>query len=238
MQIIIKVYSLINYFLEIFWFKLDYIWSHRYQWIKDLHISTLIDVWANKWQTIDKYKNIRNNTLNIHSFEPMSAAFSILKKKFQDDFKITLYNIWLWTKKEKKIMHIYDHDDSSSLLDIWKEGKSIYHYSISYDQSIYIDTLDSIFSEKDLQWWIMMKIDVQWYELNVLKWWEKFIKRVKIVVIELSFVELYKSQKLFDEAYDRLYRRWFIYSWSLEQAGNPDNWQPLQQDAIFINKNI
>lgn len=238
MKYIVKIYSIINIILEILWFKLDYIWSHRYQWIKNFGIKNLIDVWANKGQTISKYKKIRNDEIYIYSFEPLTSAFDVLIKKYWSDPKVKLYKMWIWDKQEDSKINIYSHDDSSSMLTATKYWEDIHHYQIDNTETIKIETLDNVFSK-----WIdgicMMKVDVQWYELNVLKWWEKFIsKNVKILILELSFIELYKWQELFDDIYIWLMDRWFQYAWSLEQSGNPWDGKPLQQDAIFINNNL
>lgn len=237
MKFTIKIYSFINMILEKIWFKLDYIWAHRYHWIKDLGIVNLIDVWANKGQTIAKYKKIWNNSLHIYSFEPLTSAFDILTQKYWKDEKVSLYKMWLWIKQESLMINIYTHDDSSSILQASKDGQEIYHYITNDSEIIKVETLDNIFCDW-LQWPIMMKIDVQWYELNVLKGAEQFIRSVSIVILELSFVELYQWQELFGEIHDWLRVRWFEYSWSLEQASKPIDGKPLQQDAYFINQHI
>ena len=235
---IVYIYSFINIVLEKIWFKLDYIWWHRYKWIKDFGIKNLIDVWANKGQTISKYKKIRNNKLNIYSFEPLTSAFGILTSKYWSDPKIKLHKMWLGAKQEELKINIYSHDDSSSILNAAKDGKDIYHYQIDNTETIQVETLDHVF-EKWIDGLCMMKVDVQWYELNVLKWWEKFIKEnVKVLILELSFLELYQWQELFDDIYMWLRDKWFVYCGALEQAGNPSDGKPLQQDAYFVNTNL
>lgn len=232
---IVKIYSIINIVLEKVWFKLDYIWAHRYQRIKNFGIKNLIDVGANKGQTISKYKKIRNNELNIYSFEPLTSAFTILTEKYWNDLKVKLHKRWLGAKQEELKINIYSHDDSSSILTAAKDGKDIYHYQIDNTETIKVETLDNVF-DKWIDELCMMKVDVQWYELNVLKWWEKFIsKHVKVLILELSFLELYSWQELFGDIYFWLKDKWFEYCGALEQSGNPKDWKPLQQDAYFVN---
>lgn len=224
--------------MEYIWFKLDYIWALRYKRIKDFGISYIIDVWANKGQTIEKYHRIFGKDMKFHSFEPLHSAFSILQSKFSHNPNVRLYNMWLWSQWEEMKINVFSHDDSSSLLKASTHGEQIYKYHIDNTEEIHIDTLDNVFSE-----WIsgigMMKIDVQWYELKVLQWWVWFIhSSIKVIILELSFIELYSGQELFGAIYDRLTKEWFEYAGALEQAWNPSNGKPVQQDAIFVNKNL
>ena len=79
-----------------------------------------------------------------------------------------------------------------------------------------------------------MKIDVQGYEKNVLAGANKLLECTKIIIIELSFEELYIDSPLFEEIYEILYKRDFRYRGIWEQANNPLNGKPLYQDAVFI----
>lgn len=238
MSIIVSIYSFINILLEKIWFKLDYIWSHRYTWIKTFNLKSFIDIWANKGQTIEKYKTIFWKDIHFYSFEPLQSAFSILKKKFSNDPSITLFNIWLWNKEESLEINVFSHDDSSSILNAGSSGKDIYHYHKNTSETILVKTLDSVFASENT-WPCIMKIDVQWFELRVLEWWEQFlIWNVKVLILELSFLELYEGQELFWDIYSRLSSKGFIYQWALEQAWNPSDGKPVQQDAIFVNKNL
>jgi hypothetical protein len=83
-----------------------------------------------------------------------------------------------------------------------------------------------------------LKIDVQGYELNVLRGAEKTLIDVDIILIETSFYELYKNQPLFKDIYDFLSNRGFDYYGSFEQLYDLRDGRILQADSIFISNSI
>lgn len=233
----VKIYSFVNKILEKIWFKLDYIGKIRYKRIIDNKIDTIIDVGANKWQTIEKWKHLLwNKFKKIYSFEPLPFLYDWLVKKYKLDDRIRIYDYWLWSTVSNTTMNQCSMDDSSSLLYPTKKNDEIYHLNYEKKVDIKIETLDNILS--DIEWNILLKIDVQWYELECLKGWVNLLKKVSYVIIETSFVELYQWWPLFDDIYSFMIKHWFIYKGSIAQAWNPSNWEPLQQDAIFVKKNL
>ena len=238
-KITINIYSFINKIFFLLWFKLDYIWSARYIWIKNLWITNILDVWANKWQSIERWKILLWKDINFYCFEPLKSPFSILKNKYWNNNKIKLLNIWLWSTKEDISMNVSNIDDSSSIFEPTDNMKKTYE-NIKFENKeiIKIDTLDNIFTSMNIKWNILMKIDTQWYELETLKWSLNSLKNISIIVVELSFSHFYKDQPLFWDVFKFLDENWFIYYWSFEQSWDPKNGKPMQQDAIFVNKNI
>jgi hypothetical protein len=57
-----------------------------------------------------------------------------------------------------------------------------------------------------------------------------------VIILETSFYKLYEWWPLFDEIYKALLEEWFSYNWSWFQLCNHENWEIIQQDAIFIKK--
>jgi hypothetical protein len=84
---------------------------------------------------------------------------------------------------------------------------------------------------------VLLKIDTQGFEKNVLLGGERTLPQIKIIIVELSFAELYRGQPLFPEINRWLEERGFQYrgSWG-SQLNNPKDGMPLQQDGIFISR--
>jgi hypothetical protein len=80
----------------------------------------------------------------------------------------------------------------------------------------------------------LIKIDVQGYEMQVLKGGERVIQSADVIIIETTFVPLYKDQPLFADIYNYFTSRGFRYAGNIEQLLAPINNQILQADAIFI----
>jgi hypothetical protein len=80
----------------------------------------------------------------------------------------------------------------------------------------------------------MLKIDTQGFEKNVLLGGTEMLKRVRLIIVETSFGELYKDQPRFPEIYRMLQERGFEYRGSWDQFHNPKDGAPIQQDGIFL----
>ena len=60
------------------------------------------------------------------------------------------------------------------------------------------------------------------------------LKKVKIIIVELTFVKLYEDQPMFDKIYCFLKEKGFVYSGSWHQLLNPNDGTICQQNGIFI----
>jgi len=209
--------------------------KHPYKRLKDLNIQTIIDIWANEWQFLSTFMQIFPNT-HYHCFEPLSDAFKILQHDFWNKANIQLYNTWLWADNSVVSINKSEYNPSSSLLEMSDTHKTAFpHTSNSVSEQITIKKLDdySINGEN-----LLIKIDTQWYELEIMKGGTNTIRNAKVCIIETSVVELYNNQPLFDEIYEFMKNLWFEYRWAYDQLKNPHDWSVLQQDVIFIKKII
>ena len=234
-NIFINLYVTINKLLSFFGIKIEYIGRKKYERMREQWFNVLVDVWASRWQSIEYRRSMLSKDIEIYSFEPIKSDFLILQKKYWNNQMIKLYNMWLGHKVYKTIINLGDSRDSSSILQPTNKQLDTYGQSFTETEEITISTLDDIFWS-DLNWKkILMKIDVQGFELEVLKWWYKFLKHTSMVIIESSYIELYKWQPLFDDVYEHMKDQWFSYIWTHYQSISPKNGQPMQQDSIFIN---
>jgi hypothetical protein len=103
-------------------------------------------------------------------------------------------------------------------------------------ETVDVNTLDNIAQELDLEADVLLKIDVQGYEDRVIMGSQKTLTKVKVIIIETSFHELYEGQPLFADIYELLHKQGFIYSGSWGELKSPLDGTPLQQDSIFIRR--
>ena len=123
----------------------------------------------------------------------------------------------------------------SSIRSFGTSFKKAFPFASEYTEEIInVTTLDAISQDLQLIDNIFMKIDVQGFEDNVLKGARNTLHKIKILIIELTFTELYDGQPCFSEIYEILTKSGFSYSGSWRQSFNPIDGQVLQQDAIFI----
>jgi FkbM family methyltransferase len=203
-----------------------------------LNLKTIIDVGANEGQYAmsllsQGYKG------QIYSFEPLTTAH----QKLMDNSKF--YKNWFvhepvacGAQKSMGVINIAGNSASSSI------RKMLGAHIESAPDTITIGTQDiSIIPlDSEIKRWravpnpILLKIDTQGFEYEVLKGAEQTLKLVAGVLIELSVIELYKDQKLYDFFLEYFSAKDFILFDIFAGFSNPKTSQLLQFDALFISK--
>jgi FkbM family methyltransferase len=235
----IKIY--INNFLHHFGYQLTkYPFSKRqidsgyFRWLQNIGIRTILDVGANEGQFIKKITKILPEA-KIYSFEPLKDSFIKLEKLVSAKKNITAFNFALGDNEKESLINKNEYSPSSSLLELTDLHKNAFPVTKKVkEEKIYVKVLDKIVNELELKKKVFLKIDVQGYELNVLRGAENTIKDVDIILIETSFYELYTNQPLFNDIYSFLSNKGFNYFGSFEQLYDERDGKILQADSIFI----
>jgi FkbM family methyltransferase len=166
--------------------------------------ATLLDVGANKGQFSLAVRTLFP-TAQIHAFEPLPDAQAQFARLFADDLRAKLHGVALSEQEGAADFHVADRADSSSLLPLAEGQKAAYGVGEAGTVTVAKRRLASEIDMATLAGPILLKIDVQGGELDVLKGIDDadFV-RIDRIYIELSFVELYQGQPLFDEVYQFL----------------------------------
>lgn len=204
--------------------------------IKKIKVKTVIDIGSNKGQFLllcSKYFPYAN----FFSFEPQLDQLEIQKKFFRNKIKIKFFNFALGETEKISILYVTSRKDSSSMYKINKKLVKNKDYEITEKKEIKIKKISNILKKKDLKKNILVKIDVQGYELNVIKGFEKLITEVKYLLIEVSNNEVYKKQPKSSKIIKYLKRKKF-------KIASESNWIQLdksnvkQKDILFINEKL
>ena len=163
--------------------------------VKDLKFATLFDIGSNKGQFILLIEKIFDIDKNIYSFEPIKEIYEKQKKFFSNKKNISFFNFALGERSLTKTLNITKRKDSSSFFEINNNIKNTDHL-VDEKREIKIKSLDEIMKNKYLIKPILAKIDVQGYELEVLKGSKNLLKQIKYIIIEVSENEIYKGQAL------------------------------------------
>ncbi len=121
----------------------------------------------------------------VYSFEPEPETFNFFRRNILiNNLKnITAFNKGLGSAKEvKKIYYSKDYGNSTLL----ESEKSKYKF---IEKKIEIETLDNIISENNIKNIKMIKIDVEGWELEVLKGAEKLLKSKNAPIISIEYFE-------------------------------------------------
>lgn len=210
----------------------------EFDWLRKLDINTIYDVGANNGEFVKFISKIFPEA-QIYSFEPLKEPFDELKSNTSRVNKIKYLNYALGDYDGESSIYHNQFSPSSSILKMTDAHKNPFPYTKeSYEEKIKIKKLDSVFQEFENRENILLKIDVQGFEMNVLKGSESFISSVGMIIIETSFETLYESQPLFKDIYAYLAGKGFEYKGNLGQLCSPVDGKILQADAIFIRNKI
>jgi FkbM family methyltransferase len=169
------------------------------KYLKNHKIDLVIDVGAHKGEFLI---NIIPHVpfKKAYTFEPQLDVFSILKKKLNNDERIKHNNLALSEIIEKKKITINKLTSTSSLSEF--DNSSIFLKIKNFllrqkneelnSYEVTTTTIDNYFEELDLSN-SLLKIDVEGYELNVLKGSKNTIKKIKFVLIENQLFNIYKN---------------------------------------------
>jgi len=196
------------------------------------NLRTIIDIGANKGQFALACRE-RAPFARIISFEPLKAPAKIFKALFINDAKVHLNEVAIGSRIQRSFIHVSAHDDSSSLLPIGANQVALYP-GTQEKESIEIDVapLSSYLMPGDIESPAMLKLDVQGFEMEVLKGCESIIEKFDFIYCECSFIELYSGQRLAYEIIEWLHQRQFkfigIFNVSYDVKG-----QSIQADFLF-----
>ena len=198
---------------------------------KFISINTFIDVGANKGQ-FSLLVNSLFPKKNILAFEPIRSEYQIYKKIFKNITNIKCFNVGLGNKIEKKKLYLTKNKDSSSFFKPSKIQNNLFrNTNIVTTETVKIKKLSRFLNK--LKKPIFLKIDVQGYELKVLKGAD--LNHIQYIYLEGSYVKLYENQPLIKDIVKYLSNKNFklISKYNLIKKNN----KKIQADFLF-SKNI
>lgn len=190
---------------------------------------TILDVGASRGQfalfSIENFSGAR-----IISFEPQPGPAAELKNVVGE--RVHLVETALGPEPGTARMNISGRDDSSSLLEIGERQEQEFPGTgVDHMIEVPVSTLDREVT-RPLNRPCLLKMDVQGFELSVLKGATETLKEVDVAFIECSFVELYESQALADEVIRFMQDAGFRLEGVYEVAYSADG-SAIQGDFLF-----
>lgn len=215
-------------------YKFDPSEKDKFKWIQNMNIKTVIDVGANIGQSALQFHRLFPSA-KIYSFEPLHSCFMQLNANLKNVPNFKSFNLALSDKEGEQNIHRSEYSVCSSLRKMGKLHKEAFPFSSGETlEAIDVNTLDNVAQGLDLEDNILLRIDVNGYEDRVIMGSRNILNRIKVIIIETSFRELYEGQPLFSDIYEVLYKQGFVYSGSWQELKSPLDGSALQQDCIFI----
>lgn len=194
---------------------------------------TVVDIGANRGQFALSARIFCPNA-DIFCFEPLTVAFDRLTAVFSADSKTFLFKSAVGELEQSAVMNVANRDDSSSLLPITDSQTSLFPGTASIGvETVHIAPLWNFLSPQNLIGPCLLKIDVQGFELKVLKGSAKVLNSFDFVYCECSFLELYAGQALVDEVIRFLLRYDFVLCGVYNLLLDPVSGRSIQADFLF-----
>lgn len=164
---------------------------------------TIIDVGANMGQFAFAAAQ-RFPMAEIYCFEPAPDVYRILKDNLKNFPKIHFNNCAIGNENGKIPFYQNELTLASSALPMHEKN---IHPNCDAKRSNIIEVdvfrMDD-FPSLHISEPVLLKLDVQGYEKNALQGAEKTLKYIDYIALEVSFVQLYENQPLFDELHEYL----------------------------------
>lgn len=170
----------------------DYKWKYDFS-----NARGVIHVGAHHGQEYRFYLENFGLQIQTHWFEPDPKNFAMLVHNLIKEENATLYKYALGSEEKKTRMwsESDNHGESSSLLKPKAHSDLFPHIKFSVGEEVIVRTLDS-FGIEDSN---VLVLDVQGYELEVLKGSAKTLNKIDHVFSEVNNVEMYEGCPHFSE---------------------------------------
>lgn len=195
--------------------------------------STIVDVGANRGQ-FALVAARRFPHAKLYCFEPLESSRVKLARVLSDKRDMELHAVALGASSRIDSLHVSRREDSSSLLAIGTAQTTAFPGTDEASSiAVVVARLDEILSAERIARPCLMKLDVQGYELEVLRGSEGLLDSIDELLVECSFVELYEQQALVDDVVAYCRERDFhlagVFSLAHDSSG-----RCLQGDFLFV----
>jgi FkbM family methyltransferase len=200
-------------------------------------INLVLDVGANTGQYAKMLRHVGYSG-RIVSFEPLSDAHrSLVEAASRDANWTAAERVAIGSSSSELTINIAGNSMSSSLLPMADTHASVAPESVYIGtETVRVVPLDEVApkyaSTSDR---VLLKLDVQGYEAAVLEGAPVTLANATGVQLEMSFVELYVGQPLFQDLFAALTQRGFEL-WGLLPGLTDASGRMLQCDGVFFKR--
>ena len=154
---------------------------------------TIVDVGASKGEFVNFLNKLADiPALRIHAKEPISESLHRVSSN------ITKHNIGIGLKNETASLNIYSNSELSSFSKIKKDyDKNIWKhhaegFNLKENRKIQVKTLEKFMIENSISEIDFLKVDIQGFDIDVIRSAKSSINKIKSFVVEVSYGEQYK----------------------------------------------
>jgi len=168
----------------------------------------------------------------VHSFEPVPAIFKLLKHNTRKFNRIHCHTVALSNKNGEQVLHVSSgaSDGSSSFLQPKDHLTDHPDVFFNHDITVQTMTLDDWAASQGISQVHLLWLDMQGFELEVLKASTVILPKVKAIHMEVSTRSTYEGVPLYDEV-----RTWMeAKGFHVEVEALPKGWD--MGNVLFVRK--
>lgn len=201
--------------------------------LRAFSFKNIVDVGANKGQ-FAAFAASQWSDAELYCFEPLPAPRQRLKAVVGAVAlgRAQVFDCALGAVEGEAVIHVASREDSSSLLPLAAEQKRLFDMTAAGEMTIAVRRLDEMAELAAIQN-ALLKIDVQGFELEVLKGAAGRLGAFDAIYVEMSYVELYEGQALADEVTAFLSAAGFALRSTFNDHIDPAG-RRVQADALFV----
>lgn len=200
---------------------------------REAGIATIYDIGANlgTWSLLAKAVI---PGARVEAFEPLPAHHAGFMRRCEGLAGVNLHRIALGAANGIANLRVTDFSDASSFLPMTDASRRLFGLEEAGQVATEVRRLDDYQAEKGLPPPDLMKLDVQGFELEVLKGSTRQLRAAKALIVEVSFVELYERQCMFPEVSGFLDQHGFsVHAFGVTTPlGKP----LVQADILFLRR--
>jgi FkbM family methyltransferase len=173
--------------------------------------------------------------MRLHVFEPIPAAFATLTGRLAAHGGMVFNAIALGAERGERDFHVSRFAEASSFLETAEAAEEhVKNIDFSVEETIpvRIETVAAYTAEHGIARIDLLKLDVQGFELEVLKGAEPVLGRIDFIYCEAQFRELYRGAPLAGDLFSWLRARGFTLL-RMAQFRADDEGRLMECDMLF-----
>ncbi len=173
----------------------------------------------------------------IIAFEPLPDVAEEFREKLSDQsHRVRMIQTALGRKEGVVSFHRNSFSLSSSVLPLSENHRRAFPFASDVSKvTVPISTLDKALKKENLEGPILLKLDLQGFELEALRGGVATLQKVDAILLESSIKPMYKGEPSFKKIKAFLDQKGFNYSQDLDFLKDFQG-NILQMDALFLRK--
>lgn len=194
--------------------------------------GTIIDGGAN----IGQFARAATETFpeaRVISIEPLPDVYEMLKKNLSDRPQVEAFQAALGREDGELEFHRNAYSLASSALPVHENQRETFPDAKPLDTiQVPEARLDTLLRGRTFEGPLLLKLDLQGFELHALQGGRELLKQTDYVLLEIAFKPMYEGEPLFDDVYGFMRNAGFRFERPVDVLQDKDG-EIIQMDGLF-----